>query len=44
MTHVFKLSSFIGFLALLVGLMAVSATGAQAETGAYWEVGLTKKN
>jgi hypothetical protein len=39
MAHAFKPSRLIGLLALLAGLMAFSATAAQAELGAYWEVG-----
>lgn len=42
MKHTFKPSKLIGLFALLVGLMAFSATAAQAEIGAYWEVGGTK--
>lgn len=42
MTKAFKTSRLFGLLALLVGLMAFSAVAAQAEPGAYWEVGGTK--
>jgi len=37
-----KASKRVGLFALALGLMALSATAAQAETGAYWEVGGTK--
>ena len=42
MTKAFKVSRLFGLLALLAGLMAFSATAAQAEPGAYWEVGGTQ--
>ncbi|HMJ23295.1 MAG TPA: hypothetical protein VK513_15370 [Terriglobales bacterium] len=42
MTKAFKTSRLFGLLALLAGLMAFSATAAQAEPGAYWEVGGTQ--
>ncbi|HMJ23296.1 MAG TPA: hypothetical protein VK513_15375, partial [Terriglobales bacterium] len=42
MTKAFKASRLLGLLALLAGLMAFSATAAQAEPGAYWEVGGTQ--
>jgi hypothetical protein len=39
MTKAFKASRLFGLLALLAGFMAFGATAAQAEPGAYWEVG-----
>jgi len=42
MTKAFKASRLFGLLALLAGVMAFSATAAQAEPGAFWEVGGTK--
>lgn len=39
MKHSFKPSRLVGLFALLAGFMAFSATVAQAEPGAYWEVG-----
>jgi len=39
MTKAFQVSRLFGLLALLAGLMAFSAAAAQAEPGAYWEVG-----
>ena len=42
MTKAFKASRLIGLLALLAGFMAFGAAAAQAEPGAYWEVGGTK--
>jgi len=42
MTKAFKTSRLFGLLALLIGLMAFSAAAAQAEPGAYWEVGGTQ--
>jgi hypothetical protein len=42
MKKAFKASRLIGLLALALGLMGVSATAAQAEPGAYWEVNGTK--
>jgi len=42
MTKARKTSRLFGLLALLAGLMAFSAIAAQAEPGAYWEVGGTK--
>ena len=38
MRNAFKASRLIGLLALALGLMAFSATAAQAETGAHWDV------
>src|SRR5262245_33046449 len=38
MRKAFKASRLIGLLALALGLMAFSATAAQAEPTAYWEV------
>jgi hypothetical protein len=38
MKKAFKASRLIGLLALALGLMAFSATAAQAEPGAFWEV------
>jgi hypothetical protein len=42
MKKAFKASRPVSLLALVLGLMAFSATAAQAEPGAYWEVGGTK--
>jgi hypothetical protein len=42
MRQTLKTSKRIGLLVLALGLMALSATTAQAETGAYWEVKGTK--
>jgi hypothetical protein len=42
MKKAFKVSRPVSLLALVLGLMAFSATAAQAEPGAYWEVGGTK--
>lgn len=42
MRQTLKNTKRIGLFALALGLMAFSATTAQAETGAYWEVGGTK--
>jgi hypothetical protein len=42
MSHPFKASRLIGLLAVALGLMAFSATAAQAEPLAYWEVEGTK--
>jgi hypothetical protein len=38
MSHAFKASRLTGLFALVLGLMAFSATAAQAEPGAFWEV------
>jgi len=43
MAYAFKRARLICILVLLVGLMTVSVTAAQAETGAYWEIGLSKE-
>jgi len=42
MTKTFKASRLSSLLALLAGLMTFSATAAQAEPNAYWEVGGTQ--
>jgi hypothetical protein len=42
MRQALKATKQISLFALTLGLIAISATVAQAETGAYWEVGGTK--
>jgi|GEM_PF-5721260 len=42
MRQTLKASKQVGIFALALGVIALSATVAQAETGAYWEVGSTK--
>ncbi len=42
MRQTLKMTKRVGLFALALGLTALSATTAQAETGAYWEVGGTK--
>jgi hypothetical protein len=43
MAHAFKPSRLVRLIALFASLMAIGTTAAQAETGAYWEIGLTKE-
>jgi hypothetical protein len=43
MAHALKPWRLVSILALSVGLLTISATAARAETGAYWEIGLTKE-
>lgn len=43
MAHAFRPSRFVVLLAFLASLVTTGATAAQAETGAYWEIGLSKE-